>query len=88
MNTTKTIGTLLAGVALSLASGLAGPAEATAPASVTRATYSCGTCVAPITCLQEDSCVLDFVGNYGKGYWRARQDTGSTWVRLTMVNGQ
>ena len=84
MNTTKTIGTLLAGVTLGLVSGLAGPAEATAPTSVTRTSYSCGTCVAPITCLQEDSCVLD----YTNGYWRARQWNGSTWVRLTMVNGQ
>ena len=84
MNTTKTIGALLAGIAVGLASGLAGPAEATAPASVTRTSYSCGTCVAPITCLQEDSCVLD----YTNGYWRARQWNGSTWVRLTMVNGQ
>ena len=84
MNTIKTIGALLAGVALGLISGLAGPAEAAAPASVTRTSYSCGTCVAPITCPQEDSCVLD----YTNGYWRARQWNGSVWVRLTMVNGQ
>lgn len=64
--------------------GLTIPADA-APQ---KTNYSCGTCVAPITCLQEDSCVLDFVGNNGKGYWRARQENGTVWVRLTMVNGQ
>ena len=85
MKIIRTVGALLAGVALGLASGyMAGPVEAIAPASVTQATYSCGTCVAPITCLQEDSCVLD----YTNGYWRARQWNGSIWVRLTMVNGQ
>ncbi len=89
MKTIRTIGVLLAGVALGLASGyMAGPVEAIAPASVTRTTYSCSTCVAPITCKVEDQCVLDFVGNNGSGYWRARQWNGSTWVRLTMVNGQ
>ncbi len=85
MKTTKTISVLLAGVALGLVGAFAsGPATATAPTSVTQTTVSCGTCVAPITCLQEDSCVLD----YTNGYWRARQWNGSTWVRLTMVNGQ
>lgn len=66
--------------------GLALPAGAkqAAPAKVSS---TCGTCVAPITCLQEDSCVLDFVGNNGAGYWRARQANGSIWVRLTLVNG-
>lgn len=44
--------------------------------------------VAPITCYpSEDSCVLDFVGNGGNGYWMARQTNGSTWVRLTLVPG-
>ncbi len=85
MKIIKTIGTLLAGIALGTGYAFTvGSAEAYAPASVTRTTYSCGTCVAPITCLQEDSCVLD----YTSGYWRARQWNGSTWVRLTMVNGQ
>jgi len=64
--------------------GLTVPADA-APQ---KATTSCGTCVAPITCAVEDQCVLDFVGNGGDGYWRARQWNGSTWVRLTLVNGQ
>lgn len=62
---------------------VAGPAAAK-PAKVDS---TCGTCVAPITCIQEDSCVLDFVGNNGHGYWRARQDSGTVWVRLTLVNG-
>ena len=57
------------------------------PTSVTKATYTCGTCVAPITCAVEDQCVLDFVGNGGAGYWRARQANGSVWVRLTLVGG-
>lgn len=62
------------------------PADArqTAP---TEATSTCGTCVAPITCTVEDQCVLDFVGNNGAGYWRARQWNGTIWVRLTLVNG-
>jgi hypothetical protein len=30
---------------------------------------------------------LDFVGNGGSGYWRARQWNGSVWVRLTLVGG-
>lgn len=55
-----------------------------ADAAPQRASYSCGTCVAPITCLQEDSCVLD----YRNGAWYARQWNGSVWVRLTMINGQ
>lgn len=59
--------------------GLSAPAEAR-PAKVET---TCGTCVAPITCLAEDSCVLD----YTSGYWRARQANGSIWVRLTLVNG-
>lgn len=33
------------------------------------------------------SCVLDFVGNGGAGYWRARQASGSVRVRLTLVGG-
>lgn len=61
------------------------PSADAAPAEVTS---TCGTCVAPITCTVEDQCVLDFVGNGGKGYWRARQWNGTVWVRLTMVNGQ
>lgn len=60
--------------------GLTIPADA-APQKVTN---SCGTCVAPITCLQEDSCVLD----YRNGAWFARQSGGTVWVRLTMINGQ
>lgn len=64
--------------------GLTVPADA-APQ---KATVSCSTCVAPITCTVEDQCVLDFVGNNGAGYWRARQWNGAVWVRLTMVNGQ
>jgi hypothetical protein len=67
----------IAGIAVS------GPAVAR-PAKVDS---TCGTCVAPITCTVEDQCVLDFVGNNGAGYWRARQWNGSTWVRLTLVNG-
>ena len=58
------------------------------PASVTKVSVTCGTCVAPITCATEDSCVLDYVGTPDhKGYWRARQATGSVWVRLTLVGG-
>lgn len=58
-----------------------------AAAKPAKAETTCGTCVAPITCVVEDSCVLDFVGNNGAGYWRARQANGSIWVRLTLVNG-
>lgn len=58
------------------------------PTSVTKVSVTCGTCVAPITCATEDSCVLDYVGTPDhKGYWRARQANGSVWVRLTLVNG-
>lgn len=63
--------------------GLAAPADA-APQ---KADTSCSTCVAPITCQEEDSCVLDYVGG-DPGYWRARQENGTVWVRLTLVNGQ
>jgi hypothetical protein len=60
------------------------PADAVkVPTSVTKVSVTCGTCVAPITCQVEDSCVLD----YYNGYWRARQANGSIWVRLTLVNG-
>lgn len=62
------------------------PADAKQAAPM-KASSTCGTCVAPITCILEDSCVLDFVGNGGHGYWRARQSNGSIWVRLTLVNG-
>lgn len=83
----KTIGTILAGAAIGTGLAFAvGPAEATAPAAPMRATTSCSTCVAPITCRYEDSCVLDYVGG-SPGYWRARQATGTVWVRLTLVNG-
>jgi len=58
------------------------------PASVTKVSTTCGTCVAPITCAVEDQCVLDYVGTPDhKGYWRARQANGSVWVRLTLVGG-
>lgn len=63
--------------------GLTVPADA-APQ---KTSVSCSTCVAPITCQEEDSCVLDYVGG-NPGYWRARQENGTVWVRLTMVNGQ
>lgn len=43
--------------------------------------------VAQITCAQEDSCYVSFVDNGGYGYWMARQSTGTTWVRLTLVFG-
>jgi uncharacterized membrane protein len=43
--------------------------------------------LAPITCATQTSCVLDFVGNGGNGYWMARQANGTTWVRLTLVPG-
>jgi hypothetical protein len=78
--------TTLAALAAVLGASTLLPASA-APTSVTKVSTTCGTCVAPITCLQEDSCVLDFVGNNGAGYWRARQANGSVWVRLTLVNG-
>lgn len=52
--------------------GMVGPAEAQVPARSQTAQTTCGTCVAPITCTVEDQCVLDFVGNNGAGYWRAR----------------
>lgn len=68
----------------SLAVVLPADAKQTAP---TKVTSTCSTCVAPITCSVEDQCVLDFVGNNGAGYWRARQANGSIWVRLTLVNG-
>jgi hypothetical protein len=64
--------------------GITAPADA-APQ---KAEVTCSTCVAPITCAVEDQCVLDFVGNNGAGYWRARQENGTVWVRLTLVNGQ
>jgi hypothetical protein len=76
-------------VRLTLASALAvtavGVLALTLPADAApqKATTSCGTCVAPITCAQEDSCVLDYTG----GYWRARQANGTVWVRLTLLNG-
>lgn len=61
------------------------------PTSVTKVSVTCGTCVAPITSLQEDSLVFDYVGKTAcgcaNGYWRARQANGSIWVRLTLVNG-
>jgi hypothetical protein len=63
--------------------GLTVPADA-APQ---KADTSCGTCVAPITCYEEDSCVLDYVGGASGGYWRARQENGTVWVRLTLVGG-
>jgi len=83
----KLIASTLAVAAVALAGMAVLPAGAkeTAPQ---KATTSCSTCVAPITCSVEVQCVLDFVGNGGLGYWRARQWNGSTWVRLTMVNGQ
>jgi hypothetical protein len=43
--------------------------------------------VPAITCAQEDSCVLAYHPNEGNGYWMARQSSGTTWVRLTMVPG-
>lgn len=80
----KTITTLTA-LSLLAAASLVTPADAVQ--IPTRVTTTCGTCVAPITCTVEDQCVLDFVGNNGKGYWRARQWNGTTEVRLTLVNG-
>lgn len=74
----------LAGAVTLIATAFALPSNAVkVPTSVTKVSMTCGTCVAPITCLQEDSCVLD----YYNGYWRARQANGSVWVRLTLVNG-
>jgi uncharacterized membrane protein len=44
--------------------------------------------IAPITCLYEDSCVIAYVDNGSlDGYYMARQENGTTWVRLTMVAG-
>lgn len=44
--------------------------------------------VAPITCYpEEDSCEVVFTANAGNGYLMARQNGGSTWVRLTLVPG-
>lgn len=66
-------------LAVGALAGTVSPASAS-PARVTA--------VAPITCAQEDSCVLDYNGNpNGGGYWMARQSGGSTWVRLTLVPG-
>lgn len=48
------------------------------------------TYVAPITCATEDSCVQDYYWPPGLGlgrYWMARQDSGTTWVRETLVPG-
>lgn len=59
--------------------GLATPAEAYNPN------------VAPITCATEDSCVRAWYANGngqgGDDYWMARQEGGSTWVRLTLAEG-
>lgn len=44
--------------------------------------------IAPITCVEEDSCVVVYYDNYpylSQGYWMARQSSGTTWVRLTRV---
>lgn len=82
-------------IATTLAAGLIAAGATVALSSLpsnavqlpSRVTSTCGTCVAPITCTVEDQCVLDFVGNGGAGYWRARQWNGSVWVRLTLVGG-
>lgn len=77
-------------VAAALAAGAVTALALSVPADAApqKAETTCGTCVAPITCTVEDQCILDFVGNGSDGYWRARQWNGSTWVRLTLVNGQ
>lgn len=72
----KLFASILAIVAIGV--GLASPAVA-APERASS--------VGAITCLTEDSCVLDFVGNGGNGYWMARLESGTTWVRLTLVPG-
>lgn len=69
----------LAAVAAAALLGLTAPAEA-APQRVAT--------VAPITCYpEEDSCVVEFNANGGNGYYMARQQNGTTWVRLTLVPG-
>ena len=83
---TKLIAALTAAV-VGIMLGAAVPSAAK-PTEAERTTTTCGTCVAPITCKVEDQCVLDFVGNGGNGYWRARQWNGTVWVRTTMVGGQ
>lgn len=73
----KLLVALLAGAAFLV--GLTAPATA-APATVAA--------VAPITCYpNEDSCVVAYVANAGNGYYMARQQDGTTWVRLTLVPG-
>lgn len=73
----KLLVALLAGAAF--LAGLTAPATA-APARVDA--------VAPITCYpNEDSCVVAYVANAGNGYYMARQQDGTTWVRLTLVPG-
>lgn len=77
------------------ASALVGATVATfgltipADAALQKAAYNPN--VAPITCAQEDSCVLDWYANGdgqgGNDYWMARQSGGSTWVRLTLAAG-
>lgn len=71
---------------LAAVAALTGLVVATTPANA--ATDRATSTVAPITCHpHEDSCVLAFVGNNGNGYWMARQQDGTTWVRLTLVPG-
>jgi pyrroline-5-carboxylate reductase len=92
MNRTRTIATTLAaGLIAAGATAALSSLPSNAVQLPSRVTSTCGTCVAPITSLQEDSLVFDYVGKTAcgcaNGYWRARQANGSVWVRLTLVGG-
>ena len=86
MNRTRIIATTIAAGLIAAGATVANlPSNAVqVPTSVTKATYTCGTCVAPITCgPAEDQCVY----NWHNGAMYARQWNGTKEVRLTLVGG-